>query len=105
MVMAAFSSLIKEIQDPAGSKLTNRQLRALARVTDLFMAGSSRHSQEQSELFDGVFKTLVEVIELKTRAKLARYVATIPNAPGTLVRAFASDEAIALAGPVLKQST
>ncbi|HXL12650.1 MAG TPA: DUF2336 domain-containing protein [Bradyrhizobium sp.] len=102
--MATFSSLLNEIQDTTVSALTERQLKALTRITDLFMAGSGRHSQKQIELFDEVFKVLVAVIELKTRVKLARYLATIPSAPASLVRAFAFDDAIAVAAPVLSQS-
>jgi uncharacterized protein (DUF2336 family) len=102
--MATFSSLLNEIQDTTVSELTERQLKALTRITDLFMAGSGRHSQKQIELFDEVFKVLVAVIELKTRVKLARYLATIPDAPASLVRAFAFDDAIAVAAPVLRQS-
>lgn len=103
--MTMFSSLINEIQDTPISGPTKRQLRALTRITNLFIAGSGRHSKKHIELFDEVFKTLVVVIELKTRVKLARHLATIPNAPATLVRAFAFDDAIAVAGPVLSQST
>ena len=102
--MTTFTSLIDEIQDTTVSVLTKRQLKALTRITDLFVAGSGRHSKKQIELFDEVFKTLVAVIELETRVKLARYVATMPDAPATLVRAFASDDAVAVAAPVLSQS-
>ena len=103
--MTTFTSLISEIQDTTASGSTKRQLRALTRLTDLFVAGSSGYSEQQIELFDEVFKTLVAVIELKTRAKLARRVATNPNAPAALVRAFAYDDTIAVAAPVLSQST
>lgn len=103
--MTMFSSLINEVQDTMVSGLTKRQLRALTRITNLFVAGSGRHSKQQIELFDEVFKTLVAVIELETRVKLARYIATMPDAPAALVRAFAFDEAIAVAAPVLSQST
>jgi len=102
--MATFSSLLNEIQDTTVSAFTEKQLKALTRITDLFMAGSGRHSQKQIDLFDEVFKVLVAVIELKTRVKLARYLATIPSAPASLVRAFAFDDAIAVAAPVLSQS-
>src|SRR5260370_39721851 len=104
MAMIMFSSLINEIQDTTVSGLTKRQLRALTRITDLFIAGSSRHSKKQIEQFDDVFKTLVAVIELKTRVKLARNLATIPNAPATLVRAFDCDDALAVAAPVLSHA-
>jgi uncharacterized protein (DUF2336 family) len=104
MAMTMFHSLINEIQDTTVSGLTKRQLRALTRITDLFIAGSARYTKQQTELFNEVFKTLVAVIELKTRIKLAHHLATSPNAPSTLVRAFAFDEAIAVAAPVLSQS-
>jgi uncharacterized protein (DUF2336 family) len=101
---SSFSSLIDEIQDPKASGSTKRRLKALTRITDLFVAGAGRHSKQQIELFDEVFKTLVAVIELETRTKLSRRLATAPNAPAALVRAFACDDAIAVAGPVLSQS-
>jgi uncharacterized protein (DUF2336 family) len=103
--MTMFYSLIDEIQDTSVSGLTKRQLKALTRITDLFVAGSGRHTKQQTELFDEVFKILVAVIELKTRVKLAQHVATNPNAPTALVRAFAFDDAVAVAAPVLSQST
>jgi uncharacterized protein (DUF2336 family) len=104
IAMTTFSALIDEIQDTPVSGLTKRQLRALTRITSLFLAGSGRHSKQQIGLFDQVFKTLVAVIELETRVKLALHVATMPDAPATLVRAFACDDAIAVAAPVLSQS-
>jgi uncharacterized protein (DUF2336 family) len=103
--MSMFFSLIDEIQDPTLSGSTKRQLRALSRITDLFVAGSGRYSKQQIQLFDEVFKILVAVIELKTRAKLAHHIATNPDAPATLIRAFVFDDAIAVAAPVLSQST
>ena len=102
--MTMLSSLISEIQGTAVSGLTKRKLKALTRITDLFVAGSGRHSNKQIELFDEVFKTLIAAIELETRIKLARRLATDPDAPATLVRAFAFDDAIAVAAPVLSQS-
>ena len=102
--MTTFNSLIDDIQDTTASGSTKRQIRALTRITDLFAAGSGRYSERQIELFDEVFKTLVAVIELKTRVKLAHHLATSPDAPAALVRAFAFDEAIAVAAPILSQS-
>ena len=104
MAMVVSSSMINEIQDISLSGLTNRQVTALTRITDLFIAGSGRYSTQQIELFDDVFKALVAVIELEIRIKLSRYLATVPNAPAPLVRAFASDDAVAVAGPVLSES-
>jgi uncharacterized protein (DUF2336 family) len=105
IAMTTFSTLINEIQDTTVSGSTKKQLSALKRITDLFVTGSARYSKEQIGLFDEVFKSLVAVIELKTRVKLARHLATNSNAPATLVRAFAFDDAIDVAAPVLSQST
>jgi uncharacterized protein (DUF2336 family) len=102
--MTMFSALINEIQDTTVSGSTKKQLSALTRITDLFVAGSARYSKQEIEVFDEVFKTLVAVIELKTRVKLARHLATDSKAPATLVRALAFDDAIAVAAPVLSQS-
>src|SRR6185369_6125583 len=102
--VTTFHKLIDEIQDHTTSGSIKKQLRALTRITDLFAAGSSQYSGQQVELFGEVFKALVAVIELKTRVKLARHLATSADAPAALVRAFAFDEAIAVAAPVLSQS-
>lgn len=103
--MAVLYSLINEVQDATTSGSTKRQLRALTRITDLFLAGAARYSKGQVELFDEVFKVLVEAIELKTRVKLAHRFASDPDAPAALVRAFAASDAAAVAAPVLSQST
>jgi uncharacterized protein (DUF2336 family) len=102
--MTTFSSLVNEIQDAPISGHTQRQLKALTRITNLFVAGAGRHSKQQIELFDEVFKTLVAVIELETRIKLSQHLATIPDAPSALVRAFAFDDSVAVAAPVLSES-
>ncbi len=103
--MTMFYSLVSEIQNPTTSEPTKRQIWSLLRITDLFLAGSARYSSTQISLFVEVLKILVDVIELKTRIKLAQRFANDSNAPAALVRAFASSSAAAVAGPVLSQST
>jgi uncharacterized protein (DUF2336 family) len=100
--MTIFDSLMddnRELSAPA-----KKTLKALSRITDLFVAGAGCYSTQQIEMFDEVFKTFVSVIELKTRARLARHLAADSNAPASLVQAFALDDDIAVAGPVLSQS-
>ncbi len=103
--MTTFHSLLSEVQDAAASESTQRQIRALMRMTDLFLAGSASYSKRQVELFDDIFKVLVEVIEFKTRVKLSKRFAADPNTPPALARAFAGSDAAAVAAPVLTQST
>jgi len=74
-------------------------------MTDLFLAGSHSYSKRQVELFGEVFKVLVEVIEFKTRVKLAERFAVDPDTPPALARAFALSDAAAVAAPVLTHST
>ena len=88
--VTTFHKLINKIHDHTTSGSSKKQLRALTRISDLFAAGSSHYSEQQIELFGEVFKTLVAVIELKTRIKLARHLATSPDAPAALVRASRS---------------
>jgi len=102
--MTTFQTLIDEIQDSQITGSTKKQLKALTRITDLFVAGAGRYSTRQTELFDEVFKTIVGVIETKTRIKLAQHLATDTRAPPTIVRAFAFDDNADVAGPVLSQS-
>jgi uncharacterized protein (DUF2336 family) len=103
--MTPFDSLIDETQEIQSSGSTNRAVSALSRISDLFVAGAGRYSTQQIEMFDEIFKTFVSVIELKVRARLALQLATNPDAPAALLQAFAFDDDIAVAGPVLKQST
>src|SRR3984885_15329393 len=103
--MTPFDSLFNETHGVHPSESANRAVRALSRITDLFVAGAGRYSTRQIEMFDEVFKTFVSVIELKVRARLASHLATNSDAPAALIQAFAFDDDIAVAGPVLKRST
>jgi uncharacterized protein (DUF2336 family) len=102
--MTSFQSLVSEVQDAVTSASTERHIRALTRMTDLFLAGSAGYSKRQVELFGEVFKVLVEVIELKIRVSLSQRFAADPNTPPALARAFAASDAAAVAAPMLTHS-
>src|ERR1700735_1454739 len=68
--MTPFDSRIDETQEVQPSGSTNRAIRALSRITDLFVAGAGRYSTQQIEMFDAIFTTFVSVIELKVRTRL-----------------------------------
>jgi uncharacterized protein (DUF2336 family) len=55
-------------------------------------------------LFDDVIGCLIEEIEAKALAELARRIAPVPNAPAGVVRSLAENDDIAVAGPVLRQA-
>jgi uncharacterized protein (DUF2336 family) len=96
-------SLIDELNAALASGEHERR-RILERVADLFAAGARGYSTEQIALFDDVLQKLCADIEVKTRAKLARRLATIDNAPARLIRSLAFDDTIAVAQPVLVHS-
>ncbi|HZP79804.1 MAG TPA: DUF2336 domain-containing protein [Pseudolabrys sp.] len=103
--MSMLSYHLQEIESAIQSGSGERRLKALMRITDLFVAESPRYSPEQIQLFDDLLEPLAAAIEVEARAKLARYVAPKPNAPAALARNLAFDDAIAVAGPVLAEST
>ena len=102
--MSAQDSLISELEDAISHGNDERRAKTLRRVTDLFVFGSGHFSQDHIALFDGVFNHLIAHIEESARTMLANQLAPIVNAPPKAIRALAFDDAIMVAGPVLKQS-
>jgi uncharacterized protein (DUF2336 family) len=97
-------SLIDELNDVVTTGGDQQRLRILERVADLFAAGSRGYSSDQISLFDDVLRKLSADIEVKARARLARRMARVDNAPPKLIRVLAFDDAIAVAKPVLAHS-
>jgi len=102
--MNKLSFLIDDLEAALESGPAEQRRRVLSRITDLFVAGSSRYSEEQVSLFDDLLLRLAVEIESKARTKLAHRLARIPNAPRKVIRSLAFDDAIAVAGPVLNHS-
>jgi uncharacterized protein (DUF2336 family) len=81
-----------------------RRIEMLTRITDLFVNGAARFSEDQIGVFDDVMARLVSTIEAKARAKLAHRLAPIANAPSNVIHMLAFDDDIEVARPVLTQS-
>jgi uncharacterized protein (DUF2336 family) len=96
--------LIDELEAALNSGTTSRRVEMLTRITDLFVGGTARYSDEQIGVFDGVIVRLISTIEAKARAKLAHRLAPIANAPSSVIHMLAFDDDIDVAQPVLKQS-
>jgi uncharacterized protein (DUF2336 family) len=90
--------LIALAQEPSSE--TRRAL--LRELTDHFF-GVPVHSPNEQALFDSVLSSLSAEMETAVRAELAARFATALNAPPTLIRRLANDEA-AVAGAVLRAS-
>jgi uncharacterized protein (DUF2336 family) len=102
--MIEISSLIDELEDSIHNGTEQRRLVALRRVSDMFVAGSSRYTSEQINLFDDVLLRLANHIEREARVRLSHSLASLHNAPPKVVRSLAFDDAIEVAAPVLTNS-
>jgi uncharacterized protein (DUF2336 family) len=102
--MNAAMNLLSRVDDAIASGSLGRRTEVLRHVTDLFVIGSPQCTDEDVAVFDSVFTRLAAEIETTARALLATRLAPIPNAPPITIRALALDDAIEVAGPVLKQS-
>jgi uncharacterized protein (DUF2336 family) len=102
--MTTKPSLIDELEHALASGTDAHRVEMLTRITDLFLAGASRYSDVQINLFDEVITKLTIAIESKARARLAIRLADIAHAPLGVIRRLASDDEIEVARPVLKSS-
>jgi hypothetical protein len=96
--------LLDELDSVLNSGSVVRRVEILTSVTDLFLNGAARYSEDQIGVFDDVMMRLVNAIEAKARAKLAERLAPIANAPSNVIHCLASDDDIEVARPVLAQS-
>ena len=96
--------LLDELEAALASGTNTRRIEMLTRITDLFVGGAQRYSEEQIVLFDDVMVRLICAIEVKARAKLSHRLAPIANAPSNLIQMLAFDDDIEVARPVLVQS-
>jgi uncharacterized protein (DUF2336 family) len=102
--MTSQADLIDQLEDILASKYVSRRVEILERVTDLFVVGSGKFSEEHVELFDHVLGKLLENVESAARAQFGSRLAALADAPPKVIRELGLDDSIAVAGPVLRQS-
>jgi uncharacterized protein (DUF2336 family) len=96
--------LLDELETALTSGTNTRRIEMLTRITDLFVVGAARLSEDQIGVFDDVMVRLVQTIEAKARVKLSNRLAPVGNAPANIVNMLAFDDDIEVAAPVLRQS-
>jgi uncharacterized protein (DUF2336 family) len=96
--------LLDELDHVLTAGTIARRVEILTSVTDLFINGAPRYSEDQIGVFDDVMARLVTAIEAKARIKLAERLAPIANAPSNVIHLLAFDDDIEVARPVLRQS-
>jgi uncharacterized protein (DUF2336 family) len=76
----------------------------LRRVTDLFLSGADRFTEDQVRLFEDVLGFLIERIDTRARAELSTRLALVDQAPIRVIRQLAIDDELVVAEPVLAGS-
>jgi uncharacterized protein (DUF2336 family) len=102
--MAVPASLLPELEEVVQHGSAEKRAETLRRITTLFLDGAASFSNDHVALFDDVIGCLIEEIEAKALAELARRLAPVPNAPEAVVRTLAKNDDIAVAGPVLQKA-
>ena len=102
--MSVSASLIPELEDVVQNGSPAKRAQTVRRIANLFIDGADRFNEEHIGLFDDVLCRLVVEIEAKVLSEMSRQLAPMSNAPPELMRQFAQDDDIGIAGPVLTQS-
>jgi uncharacterized protein (DUF2336 family) len=102
--MGVPASLLPELEDVVQHGSAEKRAETLRRITTLFLDGSPIFSDDHVALFDDVIGYLIEEIETKALAELARRMAPVANAPEGVMHTLAENDDIAIAGPVLRQA-
>jgi uncharacterized protein (DUF2336 family) len=102
--MTAARSILLELEDAISHGTSEKRVETLRRVTDLFMLGASRYSDEQIGVFDSVIARLADDIEARARVELAQRLAEVAQAPLGIIKTLANDDIVEVAAPVLTHS-
>ena len=102
--MAVPASLLPELEDVVQHGSADKRAETLRRITTLFLDGVPSFNAEHIALFDDVIGCLIEEIEAKALAELARRIAPVSIAPPGVVSTLARNDDIEVAGPVLRQA-
>jgi hypothetical protein len=100
--MTQTKSVLRDLEEAIARGSAESRARALWHTTDLLITG--RYCEEDVATFGEVIGRLADEIELAARAQLAERLAPIDNAPIKVIHKLAFDDAIEVAGPVLRDS-
>src|SRR5260370_7688585 len=102
--MSIPASLAPELEEVLQRGSSARRAETLKRIAILFAEGASRFNEDHIALFDEVLCQLSREADAGARVELSHRIAIIPNAPPKVLVELASDDDIAVAQPLLKQS-
>src|SRR3954449_2616410 len=106
-------SIADEVEAAIRAGSAQKHLETFKRVTDLFLTSAHGCSDEQIELFGHVLERLIKTVELRALAdvsakialaEMSSQLASVMQAPPTVIRRLAGNDEIAVAAPVLTES-
>jgi uncharacterized protein (DUF2336 family) len=95
-------SFLRDLDEAVSRGTPESREKALWHTTDLMIAG--RFSDDEIWTFGEVVTRLADEIEVAARAQLSQRLAGFDRAPANIINKLAFDDAIEVAGPVLRES-
>src|ERR1035437_5575099 len=80
--MSVPASLLPGLEEVVQRGSAEKRAETLRRITSLFLDGAPSFNEDHVALFDDVIGCLIEEIEVKALAELARRLAPVPDGPG-----------------------
>src|SRR5579863_315792 len=96
------TTFLRDLDDAVTRGTPESRARALWHTTDLMITG--RFSEDEIWTFGEVVTRLADEIEVAARAQLSQRLARFDRAPVNIIHKLAFDDAIEVAGPVLRDS-
>ena len=106
-------SIADEVEAAIKGCSADKHLETARRVTDLFLLSADSYGGEQIELFGDVLERLIKTIELRALAdvsarvalaEMSSQLASVKQAPPSVIRRLARNDEISIARPVLTES-
>ena len=102
--MSVASSLIPGLDEIVRRGDPQRLAEVSRGIAELFVQGAAGFQPRHIILFDHLLTGIVPQTDLAARAELAERIASVANAPPTLIGQLAREDNISIAGPVLRRS-
>lgn len=102
--MAAVGDRYAKLMNLAQEASSDKRRQLLNEVTDLFISSREQRTELSDDLFGDILSTVALDMEAQVRADLSNKFADMPDMPRRLALAFAHDDVITVAEPVLTRS-
>jgi uncharacterized protein (DUF2336 family) len=98
------SALVAELEAAANNGSSERRVRMLQKVAELFLSEADRLTEHHIKVFDDILMRLMERIEAQTLAQFSISISDSNAAPREVIRQLAYHEEPAVAAPALSKS-